>query len=637
MCGITGYISGNDTPKDLLKKMTGAISHRGPDSFGFFNERTKHNHAIALGHRRLSILDLSDNGLQPMQFDDLVIVFNGEVYHFHEIKKELQNLGYSFISKTDTEVILKSYHCWGIDFIKKLNGMFSIALLDKKLDKFYLIRDRAGVKPLYYYYYNNFFMFSSELKSFHENQLFNKKIDTEALKLFFQHGYILEPFTIFFHAKKIKSGHYIDVNLKNFSFKEIKYWDLAKFYKKNKLKISIEDASAEVDQLLKSSFKYRMIADVPVGIFLSGGYDSSLVTSILQAQSTEKIKTFTIGFNNIEFDESQYAKQISNHLGTEHHEKICTSNDAINIFNQLPYIYDEPFGDPSSIPTVLLSEFTKKYVKASLSADGGDEIFGGYNKYFTISKFLNLSKFCPSLFKSFFPNLDIKKKYKNINLKYYFFQNLFSKNYAIDMMKALTSVFTPSEIKNLIVNKDSNKNYHFTNFNLDEETQNNLSEKDKILLVDFKTYLNDDILVKVDRASMNFGLESREPLLDNNLVEFLAQLPDTYKFNKYDGKYILKKIINKYLPSDLLDRPKMGFSPPLKNWLQKDFNHILKYYFNFQKLKKQKILNVDQVIEIYSDFINGKQDNFFKVWLILIFLSWYEYWFEIKYDMKSRI
>ena len=625
MCGITGFVSKKNISKLTLEKMTNSLFHRGPDSFGSFFEKSLNNISIGLGHRRLSILDLSDRGTQPMQYNENIIIYNGEVYNYKEIKEDLIRIGYKFQTDTDTEVILKSYNEWGINFINKLNGMFAIVIFDKKKDKIFLIRDRVGVKPLYYYLKDGLFMFTSELKSFHQNNQFDKKLNLNALESYFQYGYIPEPQSIFFYAKKLKGGHYLEVDTKNISITEIKYWDPVNFLKKDKVNIDYPNVLNEVEKRLDKSFEYRMVSDVPVGIFLSGGYDSSLVAALLQKNTSRKIKTFTIGFNDNEFDESNYANKISKNLGTQHFQKYCTGHDAVEIFKDLPNIYDEPFGDPSSIPTVLLSKFTRSHVKASLSADGGDEIFGGYNKYKTVAKFFNLSKFCPKILSHFIPDINLKNFSRNINLKYYFFQNLFKKDSSIELMQALTSVFAPSEIKDLVIT-DNGSNKEKTNFELIKELRMSTDFKDKLLVTDMKTYLIDDILVKVDRATMSVGLEGRDPLLDHNLIEFMLSVQSEFKFDKINSKQIIKDIAKKYIPKKFLERPKMGFSPPLKSWLTKEFKPIIAYYFNETKLQNIPTINSKLVLKIYKDFLNGKSENFFKIWLILIFLSWHERW-----------
>lgn len=626
MCAVVGFVDFDRfSDISILKKMTDVLSHRGPDFEGFFIENNDYC-SIGLGHRRLSIIDLSLNGNQPMNYDDNIIIYNGEVYNFLEIKKNLELLGYIFTSSSDTEVILKAFHRWGINFVKKLNGMFVIVIYNKKKNLLYIIRDRVGVKPLFYYQKNNLFMFASEIKSFHKNFKFNKEVDEKSLSMYFQFGYILEPNTIFKNVKKLKAGYYLEFDLNIKKFKEIQYWDLLEFYNKKKTDISLEEAANHTEDLLTNSFKSRMISDVPVGVFLSGGYDSSTVAAILQKNSIKKIKTFTIGFKNKNFNEALYAKRIAEHLGTEHHEKYCTEDDAKDLVLQLPRIFDEPFGDSSAIPTILLSQFAKKHVKVSLSADGGDEIFGGYNKYDQVIKYSNSFLSYLNFFKNFLPEIKsniFEKTIKNFNLKYFFFQNLFKKNQSLCLMNALSSFFVPTEISTLINSKNFNYDSNFNLFSQLKDTNDNLN---KILAIDFKTYLVDDILTKLDRSSMNSSLEGRDPMLDHNIVEFVATLNSNFKISNGEKKIILKKIAHKYIFKKDLDRPKMGFSPPLYDWLIKDFAPILDFYFEEKKLNKQNILNSNYVRKIYLEFINGKKENSNKIWLILNFLTWAEMW-----------
>jgi asparagine synthase (glutamine-hydrolysing) len=626
MCGVTGFVDFDRLADvSILKQMTRALNHRGPDAEGFFFE-TYNNSNIGLGHKRLSILDLSENGNQPMHFNNTAIIYNGEIYNFSEIKKALENEGYIFDSNSDTEVILKAFDKWGIDFIKKLNGMFVIVIYDKNKNSLYIIRDRVGVKPLFYYLRNNLFMFSSEIKSFHKNLQFHKEINEKSLLMYFQYGYILEPNSIFKNVNKLKAGHYLEFNITNKKLKEIEYWNLLQLYNKKKTDISLHEATSYTENLLKKSCTSRTVSDVPVGVFLSGGYDSSTVAAILQSESVKKIKTFTIGFKNSYFNEAIYAKKISDHIGTEHYEKYCSEEDAKKIFYELPTIFDEPFADASAIPTILLSQFAKKTVKVSLSADGGDEIFGGYNKYTQVLKYSNFFFSYLNIFEKFLPNINFtffEKSIKNYSLKCLFFKSLFKKNSSISLMKVLTSFFTPSEIKILI---NLNELTLESNFDLYEKLNDYNDNLNKIMAIDFKTYLPDDILTKLDRSTMNSSLEGREPLLDHQIIEFISTLKSNFKIHNGETKIILKKIAHKYIPKKILDRTKMGFSPPLYDWLIKDFSSILSFYFNEKNLSKQNILNAKYVREIYLDFLKGKKENYMKIWLILNFLTWYEKW-----------
>ncbi len=385
MCGITGFIDKTkQTSKELLNDMTQTLHHRGPDDVGLFYKE-KDNYTIGLGHKRLSIQDLSNHGHQPMVSDcsNYIIVFNGEVYNFKDIKKELEELNYKFISNSDTEVILYSYKQWGIKAVDKFIGMFAFTIYDKQKEEIVIVRDRFGVKPLSYYMDENIFMFSSELKSFHKHPYFkkNKQIDLEAVSLYFQFGYINAPKTIFENTKKLEAGKYLTYSLKTHTIDIKTYWDVKDCFTQSKTDDSEEDIINNLEKLLIDSYKLRMVSDVPVGVFLSGGYDSVSVASILQKHTKQKIKTFTIGFDEKKYNEAIYAKEIANYLGTEHKELYITEENLLEILPTLTEIYDEPFGDSSAIPTIAVSKLAGEDVKVVLSGDGGDEIFFGYGKY----------------------------------------------------------------------------------------------------------------------------------------------------------------------------------------------------------------------------------------------------------------
>jgi len=612
MCGVAGFIDFNKkSDYNTLKKMTDILFHRGPDDSGysFYN---LNNCNIGLGHRRLSILDLSYNGHQPMKFDYLEIVYNGEVYNFKEIREELIKYGYKFESNSDTEVILKAYHKWGIEAVKKFNGMFAFVIYDKRNEKIILIRDRLGVKPLYYYFYNNIFMFASELKSFHENTLFFKEIDKYSLSLFFQYGYIPEPWSIFKNSYKLEAGYYIEFDIKYKILKKVKYWDI----KYKKINLSENEILKRVEEYLIKSFNYRMIADVKVGVFLSGGIDSSIVSAILS--QNYKLNTYTIGFEEAEFNEATYAKKVAQYLGTNHTEYFCSSKEAQEIIPTLSYVYDEPFGDNSSISTILVSKLASKDVKVVLSADGGDEIFAGYDKYEFILKNFNkfyYFKYLKYLF-NVLPVEFFKSKY-NYKTRFYKLKNI-SNSYNINNFnKILSQIFTLQEIYQILNISSDYK----TNFDLNIDFKDTLNN---ILFFDLKTYLVDDILVKVDRATMNAKIEGREPMLDYKLIEFMQNIPSKIKYKNQDKKYLLKKILYKYIPRELVDRKKMGFGVPIKKWLKNDLNFLVENYINEKKLNKD-IFNVDEVLELKKRFFLNKESEK-KIWLILIFQMWFERW-----------
>ena len=631
MCGITGFVDFNKKSNlTILKKMTDKLYHRGPDSSGYsFYSLNKYN--IGLGHRRLAIIDLSQRGHQPMKFDNLEIVYNGEIYNFREIRVELEKYGYSFFSNSDTEVVLKAFHKWGIEAVHKFNGMFAIAIYDKQNHKLILIRDRTGIKPLYYYYKDGLFMFASELKSFHENPYFKKEIDIKAVVLFLQYGYILEPYSIFKYTKKLRAGHYLEFDISSQRLKEVKYWDVIDFYSKPKLNITEEEAIEEVERILKSAFEYRMVADVDVGLFLSGGYDSSCVAAILQSNMSRKLKTFTIGFKEKSYDEAPYARKVAEYLGTDHTEYYCSPRDALEIIPKLPEIYDEPFGDSSAIPTTLISRLARRSVKVALSADGGDETFGGYDKYTFALFYLKIISKIPFI-KILATMMDyINPEYIPYFNKTYNFPVRYQKVKSIlrvkkiknilQILKIVSQYFLEEELYKLL--KVDKRNFDVNlNFDLDFDAD----DISKMLAIDYKTYLVDDILVKVDRATMSVSLEGREPLLDYRIIEFVSRLPSDYKIRNGEKKWILKRIVHKYLPKELMDRPKHGFSIPIFEWFRKELKEYLLYYLSEDRLKKREIFNYQNIIKLRDEYLEGKKINVHKLWFILMFEMWMDIW-----------
>lgn len=634
MCGIVGFIDYNKrSSKEKLKKMTDVLHHRGPDDSGysFYDEEKQH---IALGHRRLSILDLSTHGHQPMVFEQYEIAYNGEVYNFKEIREELEPLGYSFESDSDTEVILKAYHQWGIKAVDRFNGMFAISIYDKSKQKLILIRDRAGVKPLYWYWKDGLFMFSSELKSFHEHADFQKSINKDALALYLQYGYILQPYTIFEHTHKLQSGHYLEFDIQSSTFNIIKYWDVIDFYNKPKLDMSEEEAIEKMETLLKSAFEYRMVADVPVGVFLSGGYDSSIVTALLQDGREEKLNTFTIGFHEKGFDESPYAKQVAKHLGTNHTEYYCTQKDALEIIPKLCEMYDEPFGDSSAIPTALVSKLAREKVTVSLSADGGDEIFAGYGKYDTALRYYNFFSKIPSIVLPLISNMmdivnpkyiPLFNKTYNYATRYEKIKNILKANSTVSAMEFTSQHFTNNELKRLL---KGNYTSLTTNFKNNAQLSSNNDAINKMLAIDYQTYMQDDILTKVDRATMSVSLEGREPLLDHRIVEFVAQLPSELKYKNGDKKWMLKQITHRYLPKEMMDRPKMGFAIPITEWFRDELRDYFMKYLNRERLERENIFVVDEIIKLRDICLLGDSANIQRLWWILMFEMWYERWME---------
>ena len=630
MCGVAGFVDFNlVSGKSELIDMTDVLYHRGPNDSGYELFETN-NAVVGLGHRRLSILDLSLHGHQPMTFENYTIVYNGEIYNFKEIRTELEKYNYTFFSDSDTEVILKAYHKWGIKSVDKFNGMFLIIIYDKDSNKIQIIRDRAGVKPCYYYFKSDLFLFSSELKSFHKHPSFEKQIDFDSLGAYLQYGYITEPRSIFENTHKLESGYYLDIDLDTKSINKHQYWDVIDFYEKPKLKIDEEEALDEIEKLMISSFEYRMVADVPVGVFLSGGYDSSVVTAILQSGKADKINTFTIGFKEKDFDESPYAKQVAKYLGTNHTEYYCTQKDAIDILPKLCEIFDEPFGDVSSIPTTLVSKLARKDVTVSLSADGGDEIFAGYSKYDLCLKYLNKFSKVPSFMRpmlfSGMKMIDPKKlpyfkNTYNFETKYLKAMNALEAKDSSGILKMTSQHFTKSQIDNLL--KPKIKSF---SSNFDLNVLDNNDSLNKMLAIDYKTYMVDNVLTKVDRATMSVGLEGREPLLDYRIIEFMAQLPSELKYKNGVKKYLLKKITHKYLPQKLMDRPKMGFGVPISDWFKDELKVYFMTYLSEERLEREGIFNVEEVVLLRNRFLNGDNESVRRLWFILMFELWYEKW-----------
>jgi asparagine synthase (glutamine-hydrolysing) len=624
MCGIAGFADfRRNTSADVLKRMTDSMVHRGPDDAGH-EVYDGPEVAIGFGQRRLSILDLSPLGHQPMHFGDLIVNFNGEIYNFKEIRKELEAKGYSFTSWSDTEVILKGYDCWGLDVLDKFIGMFAIALYDKKKQQLILIRDRAGVKPLYYYWNKDVLLFGSELKALYEHPAFEKNIDTNSLALFLQFSYIPAPHSIFKNTFKLLPGHLLTLDLRTKQMDIKKYWDVFDSYNKPKLDISDEEAIEHTDKLLKSAYEYRMVADVPVGIFLSGGYDSSSVAALLQTGRTEKLKTFTIGFNENEFNEAPEAKKIAEYLGTDHTEWYLTAKEAAGVLGSLPEIYDEPFADNSTVPTVLVSKLAREQVKVALSADGGDEIFGGYNKFNQADRFT--SRF-PAAVQTMISgtmslinpeHIPFFNKQYNFTTRYEKMKLIWKSHDPVQAVKYISQYITEKEVKSFL-GKD------FERYPTFFEDAKRLDKHDGVIN---RLLAVDNNLVKVDRATMSVGLEGREPMLDQRVIEFVAQLPSSLKIRDGVNKWLLKQIVHKYIPKELMERPKRPFIAPLMVWFREDLKEQLRYYLSEKCLAVSGVFAPEPIIKLREDYLAGKKVNYQKLWQVVMFQLWYDRWIQ---------
>ena len=614
MCGMVCYSSGRVFQEALIQTMNDTLSHRGPDDSGHVC-LIDNDKQIALGHKRLSILDLSTNGQQPMYFEHLIIVFNGEIYNHLEIRKRLEAENYDFQSTSDTETLLKAFHKWGVGCLELLNGMFAFAVYDKQRRELFLARDRLGIKPLYYYHHGNSFVFASELKAIMKFPDFKKDINFQAVTDYFTRRYITKPHTIFNRTFKLEAGHYL-----RYSGNELtkqSYWSLGEKFCTRRIdpKRSKDDYLDEFDALLQKSVKYRMLSDVPIGSFLSGGYDSSLVTGMMQQLSHKPVRSFSIGFNESQYNEGHYAKKVAAHLGTDHHELYFSADKVKEIIPRIPDIVDEPFSDSSLLPTILLSEFTRGSVTVALSGDGGDELFCGYDHYYQDlknQKYLLAGKLFGSLGRlrgvpSLIDRIDRRL------LKFFYFQD---KNAMINSHFAYSGEF----YFNGLVKGHSYQMASQYGALLD--ATDNIQEKH--MLQDMNNFLPEDILTKVDRASMYYGLEVRTPLLDHHLVEFSFSVPHELKYHQGELKYLLKELAYRRVPRELLDRPKAGFIPPIEKWLRSDLSWLLDEYLSYRYLTSQDIFDVKKLRRIVERSKN-ENDRFFSchLWSIIVFQMGY--------------
>ncbi|WP_107812169.1 asparagine synthase (glutamine-hydrolyzing) [Campylobacter concisus] len=616
MCGIVGFNSKNSAKIDA---MLDSIKHRGPDGVGKFE-----SDLFSMGHVRLSILDLSKNGDQPMYFENIVMVYNGEIYNFKEIRKELINYGYHFVSNTDSEVVLKAYHKWGIKAINKFIGMFAIAFYDKSNQILTIIRDRTGIKPLYYFFNGDDFIFASELRPIMKFQN-NLDISNDALSEFFRYGYISSNLSIFKDCYKLPAGYFGVFDLNQKSFKLEQYWSVLPFFDMPKFDVSEEKLIDNLEEVLVNAFTCTTVSDVPIGIFLSGGIDSSIVTAILQ-KHCGNVNTFTIGFNNEKYNEAEYAKNIARFLKTNHHEEYLDISQAKSILKKFPDIYDEPFADSSGIPTVLVSEFAKKNgIKVVLSADGGDEIFCGYERYWNIHKIGKEMFKVPKILRKYISRtMTFSKGYvlpllslsENLRHKYYQLKEILNCNEWLNFYELMVQSNKNYEIEELF------KKRTFIEKSIISLNSSNEHAMQDMMLWDFNRYMPDDILTKVDRATMSVGIEGREPMLDHRIIEFMARVPFELKYKNKTSKYILRKVLERYVPSEMFSRPKMGFGIPMLEWFSGDLSYLFNEFLRKDRIQ-HNLLNECCIANELKKLKNGKQRNINKLWFILAFQMWY--------------
>lgn len=648
MCGIAGYysISAKHDDHGIIKRMTDSLHHRGPDDSGLWTDESA---GVALGHRRLSILDLSPAGHQPMMSSNgrYVIVFNGEIYNYQDIRSELESSKQvSWRGTSDTEIILEAFACWGIDeAIPRFVGMFAFAIWDKQERALWLVRDRLGEKPLYYGLINGCFLFGSELKSLKSHPFWEGEVDHNALVLYFRHSCIPAPHTIFKGIRKLIPGTFLKVSESNIKRGElpepIPYWTAKEAIEASRQRLftgSDADAVENLDRILRKVIGQEMISDVPLGAFLSGGIDSSAIVALMQAQSDRPVRTFTIGFHEQHFNEAENAKAVARHLHTEHTELYVTHQEALAVIPRLPFIYDEPFSDVSQIPTFLVSEMTRRHVTVSLSGDGGDELFGGYNRYFWAERIWSYIGPLPLALRRAVAAMLIAPSAAQwesiLHILKLLFPRKFNQRLLGDKIHKLAALMTLKDRAMLYRSLVSHwyqpelvvKNSIEPKTIINGSIKKNGSYTEQMMFLDAVTYLPDDILVKVDRASMAVSLESRAPFLDHRVFEFAWSLPLRMKVQDRKGKVILRKLLNKYVPSELTERPKMGFGVPIDSWLRGPLREWAAALLDERRIEREGFLHAPLIREKWQEHLSGKRNWQYHLWDVLMFQSWLETW-----------
>jgi asparagine synthase (glutamine-hydrolysing) len=614
MCGIAGFYSFNQSLSIAdLEDITSTVKHRGPNATNtFYDEVSK----VGLGHTRLSIIDLRSSSNQPMtsQCGRYVIVFNGEIYNFKELRKEIK--GVAFRTNSDTEVLLEGFANFGQSFVDKLVGMFAFVIYDKAQNKLMVCRDRVGLKPIYYYNDNDNFIFGSELKVLEAVKVLkgNLQVNRHAVLEYLHFGYVPEPFSIYENVYKFPSGNIWDIDGSGEISKKT-YWDINSFITKGVVNNETE-VKTKVKELIDKSVNYRLVSDVPSGIFLSSGTDSSLIAAAAAKVSSYKIDTFTIGFTDKKQDESLFASKIANYIGTNHHTITAKEKDALELFDHLIDVYDEPFADSSAIPTMLVSKLAKDYVTMALSGDGGDELFMGYGNYIWANRLRSPFIYNTRHFLAFLVKL-LGNRYRDASqrLKY-------NSSGAFNSHVTSYNNFTFDEINRNLSLLNSSLVYHNKVHDHDLDLGRELSPAESLALFNIKHYLKDNLLVKTDRASMYYALEVREPLLDHKLIEYALNIDETLKLKGKDFKYVLKQVLLDYLPKEFVDRKKQGFSIPLARWLRSDLNYLLDKYLSREIIEKYNYVSFEYTDNIIRQFNKGADYLAGRIWILIILHKW---------------
>jgi asparagine synthase (glutamine-hydrolysing) len=631
MCGIIGFLTSraeNIPDYGVLREMRETLFHRGPDDSGeYIRALDEVGPFVFLGHRRLSIIDLS-SGHQPLSNEDgsVWVTFNGEIYNFRELREDLKSRGHQFRTSSDTEVIVHAYEEYKEDCFQRFNGMFAIGIWDERQNRLVLARDRLGKKPLYYSRMNETFLFASELKAIMAYPSFSRQVDPVSLMKYLFFEFIPCPHTIFRDAKKIPAACYLVRDNKGIEIKQ--YWSPFDS-KKCKRNLSETEAELRMMELLEESVKRRLISDVPLGIFLSGGIDSSAITALAQKEVPGKIKTFSIGFADASFDESKFALSASKYIGTEHYEQTMTPTDLLNIIPDLPDILDEPMADASILPTYLLSKFTRSHVTVALGGDGGDELFAGYPTYLA-HKFAQryegiLGTFHPII--SHVSNL-LPVSDNNISFDFKVKKFLSGIGYPDGIRNSLwLGSFPFSEIEKVLsseLHAQLNQDQLVEEIVLHDKEYPCEDRITKLQYLDMRLYLQESILVKVDRASMACSLEVRAPFLDHELVEFVMSLPSALKLKGLTSKYILKNAMKNWLPDKVINRSKKGFGVPIAKWVRGPLRELFGDLLSWDRIKREGFLNPEYVNNLLQNHLVNKKDNRKQLWTLLVWELWAE-------------
>ncbi len=624
MCGINGSLIYKERSLlENINSMNNLIIHRGPDDDGVFVEKNK-EYSIALGMRRLSIIDLS-NGTQPMNSDDgkVIVVFNGEIYNYKLLRSKLKAKNIGFKTNSDTEVLLKMYLEFGVDSFSQLDGMFAFSIYDKRVNKLFIARDYFGEKPLYYSNIDENFIWGSELKSVKSQLNFYPEISKKGLELFFSLTYIPAPYTIYEGVSKLESNNYLEYNIEEKKLL-IHQIDEKKENEKSKFKGTFNQAKQKTKELVEESVHSRSISDVPIGTFLSGGVDSSIISHCLAKNTESKINTFSIGFEKKSFDETDKSRVVAKLINSNHHEFIINEKSLFSNLDEILENFDEPFADASALPTFLVSQKTREYVKVALTGDGGDEVFGGYNKYYINNINKNYTYFIPEIAHQLVKKAAsplLKTKDDNRGFRFKVKKAIDSIDYNKNFYWNIISLgFKEYEINKLLKNQSSDIfEYYKKDLNL-----NKSESLYDLRMIDKHVSLEGDMLVKVDRTSMLTSLECRAPFLNKKIWNFTNSLPDNYLIHKRSKKYVLKEAFKEVFPSNFLEKSKKGFGVPVGDWLRASLKEELIKYSAKDFVEEQNLFNYEYISKLVNNHIKGLEDNTFKVWSYYCFQKWYK-------------